>query len=501
MERRSFITTSLAASVAPSALLAKDRALVKTTWDLIVIGAGTAGIPAAIFASYRGAKVLMIDAATVVGGTLHLAGGEISGAGTRAQAAKGIKDSADIHFDDVMRLSHNNADPIVTRLTVDRAGAMLNWLLDNGLVPLAEHPVTGENAFGPGYSVARYLWGKNNGRDILAVMEQQLAPEIRSGRVTTLLDTKVTALLTSDQGTVNGVRTTTNGVENTYRGRHVILTTGGYAMNPELFQQLIGQPNYVAGSYPTARGDGLGLATSVGAALRGRELHRPGTGSVLTADQYPAKVYARFDTLPSIRAPWEIWVNTAGQRFIAEDKSDSYKLANLLNEQPKFKYAIVFDEAILAASPVGIPGWTKDKMREHFGAHPMFHRADTLNELAAKAGIDAKGLKDTVTAYNAGVGAKSDSMGRQHLPLPIAKAPYYAIIHLGHSATSSVGMVVDQQLRALRANGEPIKGLYAAGEVLGSGATLGNAFVPGMMITPAMTLGRLLGDTLPLRAF
>jgi anaerobic glycerol-3-phosphate dehydrogenase len=86
------------------------------------------------------------------------------------------------------------------------------------------------------------------------------------------------------------------------------------------------------------------------------------------------------------------------------------------------------------------------------------------------------------------------------MPRPIERAPFYAITQLGHSATSSAGIVVDRQLRVQRGNGSIVPNLYAAGEVLGSGVTLGNAFAPGMMLTPALALGRWLGNTLPVGA-
>ncbi len=65
--------------------------------------------------------------------------------------------------------------------------------------------------------------------------------------------------------------------------------------------------------------------------------------------------------------------------------------------------------------------------------------------------------------------------------------------------TSAVGIAISDKLQAVAENGEPIKGLYAVGEVMGSGSTLGNAFVPGMMLTPALTLGMIMGETLSLR--
>ena len=496
MKRRTFIGTSIAAGAAQSIAHADVGAAARRFWDFIIIGAGTAGLPAAIFAARRGARVVVIDAADKIGGTLHLAGGEISGAGTTAQAANGLVDHPDIHYADVMRLSHGTADPDVSRLAVDNGGETLNWLLAGGLVPLPEHPVTGEGLDDHGYSVPRYLWGKNGGRDLLAVIDRQFTPLVAAARITLLLNSRVAELLTSGAG-IGGVRVGSDEI----KGRHIILTTGGYAMNPEVFERMIGQPAYAAGSYPQSQGDGLQLATAVGAALRGQALHRPGTGSIMTAEKFPASTYARFNTAPEKRPPWEIWVNNLGQRFIREDTSNAYTLSRALFGQPRLRYAIVFDEAILREAPVGIPGWTADKIRQHCGTHPMFHRADTLDELAAKAGIAAGGLTNSVSAFNDAARSQGgDSFGRVHMPRAIVSPPYYAIIHLGHSATSSTGVVVDRDLRVLSAEQRPIPGLYAAGEVLGSGVTLGNAFVPGMMLTPAMTFGRLLGQRLPLAA-
>ena len=90
--------------------------------------------------------------------------------------------------------------------------------------------------------------------------------------------------------------------------------------------------------------------------------------------------------------------------------------------------------------------------------------------------------------------SKRDSLGRTHLPLAIRRGPFYAIRHQGHSASSVVGVAVDDRLRVLTAADEPVPNLYAAGELLGSGVMMGNAFCPGMLLTPALTFGRLLGS-------
>ena len=77
--------------------------------DFVIVGAGTAGLPAAIFASRRGARVLLVDAAREIGGNLHLANGQISAGGTKLQHSLGIVDTPRVHYDDIMRISKGSA--------------------------------------------------------------------------------------------------------------------------------------------------------------------------------------------------------------------------------------------------------------------------------------------------------------------------------------------------------------------------------------------------------
>jgi fumarate reductase flavoprotein subunit len=135
-------------------------------------------------------------------------------------------------------------------------------------------------------------------------------------------------------------------------------------------------------------------------------------------------------------------------------------------------------------------------MRAAFGQMTAFVRGDSLEELAAKAGIDGDGLRQTVETYNRAVKSGSgDPWGRQHMPLPITSPPYYAIRHQGGTLISVGGVAVDEQLRVVRRSGDPVGGLYAAGELLGNGSLSGRAFCSGMSVTPALSLGRWLGLT------
>ena len=162
-------------------------------WDVIVVGAGTAGMPLAIFASRRGARVLLIDAASRIGGTLWLSSGQMSAAGTRLQQSLGIEDSPQEHYDDVMRISRGTANPEILRLAVQNAARAADWLMDHGFEIRPGHPVL-SGGHDP-YSKRRYFWGMRGGLSVLDILERQLQQEIECGNVTLLLDTEVTALM------------------------------------------------------------------------------------------------------------------------------------------------------------------------------------------------------------------------------------------------------------------------------------------------------------------
>lgn len=459
-------------------------------YDLIVIGAGTAGLPATIFAARRGLKVALLEATSDIGGTLHHAAGQICAAGISLQSRRGIEDSPDRHFADCLALSQGKANAALIRRIVDEAPATVEWLLQCGLEPMADHPVTGEAIGRAGYSVPRYLWAETAGRAILQVLRSELERELIHGLITLQLNSPVVGLI-EEQGSVVGVRTAAGEL----RGDCTLLASGGYARNASLFEALTGAPAYTASAAAHSLGDGLLLAATVGGAWRGHGLHRAGAGSILDSDCYPASILARAETVPQVRPPWEIWIDDSAQRFVREDEPSTYVRERAVATRPSLRYHIVFDQTILdIASPL-VPGWSSDQLRSHFGSHPFFTQADRLEHLAEKLSMDASRLRSTVDQYNQAVDSGTDPLGRRYLPRRIEQAPFYAVTQLGHSATSAVGVVVNDQLEVLRSDGSVVPGLRAAGEVLGSGATVGDAFVPGMMLTPALSLGRWLGRT------
>ncbi|MDL4774147.1 FAD-dependent oxidoreductase [Actinomadura xylanilytica] len=463
----------------------------------IIVGAGAAGMMAALTAAGRGVPVLVLDAAGTVGGSLNISSGQLSAAGTVLQRRRGITDSPDAHYADVMRISRNTADPALVRLAVDNAARTLDWLTENGMEFLPEHPVEGF-AHEP-YTAARYYWGPDFGRSILRVLRQAFDAQVATGRITLSLNTTLTGLVLSGRR-VTAVTARTPGGVRTYPATSVLLATGGYNANPELFRELSGHPAYGGNSYPHNTGGGLEAARRAGAALRGHENYLSSFGVVMDRPGLGAKMEFRHVHHPQDRAPWEIYVNTEGRRFVAEDEPSVDAREHALLEQPELRRYVVFDLRVLRESTPMITGRTNDGLRDLFDVHPMFTSARTLEGLAARTGLPVGALAATVTEYNTALGSGPDPFGRRHRPVPLVEGPFYAIRVQGASVTSTVGLAVGTDLRVRDTTGEPFANLSAAGELLGSGQLMGKSFCGGMMATPAMTFGLLYGRALAAEA-
>ncbi|MBV9582555.1 MAG: FAD-binding protein [Chloroflexi bacterium] len=207
---------------------------------------------------------------------------------------------------------------------------------------------------------------------------------------------------------------------------------------------------------------------------------------------------ARLSLVPAYRQPREIWVNCEGKRWVAEDTPSPQLREQALLRQPGLKMAVIWDaRAMEAGEPLLQPGWTADRMRTEAKRGRFIWTAPTLLDLAAGMGIEVGGLKRTVAQYNAAVDAHYDpDFGREFLPTRIEQPPFYGVWSQAAMLMSREGLQVDSDLRVLNTAGQPIGGLYAVGEVLGVSQFMGDSFVGGMSVGPALTLGRLVGQRL-----
>ena len=461
-------------------------------YDVIIIGAGSTGMPAGIFAAERGARVLQIEADNRIGGTLFWSSGQMSAAGTRLQKAAGIDDSADEHYEDAMRISSGTMDAALGRKAIDNASDTLDWLTELGFEPLPGHPVAG-SAHEP-YRTRRYCWGEKLGVSVLDAMTPPFERLVADGRIDLRLETRFTRLLQDGSGAVTGVEVETpSGATERHYGQNVVLASGGYAANLDMWAEIT--PQFTLTSYcnPYSRGDGIRAARELGATVSGGDSFLTTVAGFRQDPEDPLSG-AHLRLNPAIRKPWEFYVNGEGRRFVREDHPSIDHIERAVLALPDFTLYVIFDEPMRQNAPV-ITLETRAEMAARLGNHAHFLKADSLAGLAEQIGADPETLERTAAQFNQAVESRHDpEFGREHMIRPIGTPPFYAVKAVGFTVVSPAGIDVDADLRVLRKDGSAIPNLYAAGEVLGFSKLSGNAFVGGMSLMPALTFGRLLGQ-------
>ncbi|MBL8839301.1 MAG: FAD-dependent oxidoreductase [Alphaproteobacteria bacterium] len=458
--------------------------------EVIVVGAGTAGLAAASELATRGARVVLVEKSERIGGTLHVSAGQMSGAGTRLQKARGIHDTPDLHFADAMRISKGTADPALVRRAVDLAPDTIDWLMDEGfdLDPVCPAILHYHEA----YRLARTYWGREGGRSILAVLERVFGRAREIGRIDLRFGARLVGLEGTPGSAVTGIRiAAADGRETSIAADAVILASGGYGADRGRFARWTGGRPMFSACMPTSTGDGIAIAETFGARVDGGDLFLPTFGGV---ESEPGGGRVIWDELPQLtpqsRPPWEIYVDTAGRRFVAEDHPSVDARETALLEKPDLTFWIVYDSKIARTAPPLLPGWPERRLDAAFAGHSAFVRADTLGDLAARTGLPAAALAESVAAYNAAlVRGSPDPLGRTHRPAPIVEPPFLAVKSHGIVLKTPAGIRIDDQLRVLGADA-PIEGLYAIGEAIGGSRLSGKSFVGGMSVTPALSFGR-----------
>lgn len=466
-------------------------------FDIVIVGGGTAGIPAAIEAVQAGARVLLLEQSDRVGGTLHVSAAQMSGAGTRRQQERGIVDTVAAHVDDAVRISRGTCDVALVEKAACLAAPTIDWLMAQGfemdpVCPAILH-------FHEAYRTPRTYWGVDGGRSVLRVLLPLLDQALARANAVLLLYTRVLTLTVDAAGAVDGVRVRDlqTGVEWDIRAASVVLATGGYAGNPAMFARLTaGAPLYTP-ALPIATGHGIAMAEALGARLRGGEHFIPTFAGIEETAGAGRVLWEHLPSLiPQVRPPWEIFVRRDGRRFVREDSDSIDARERALMQDPDLTFWAVFDEVAWRQAPPLLPGWQPDELTQAWATNPGFSGADTLAALAEQAGLDPAGLAATVAEYNRLQPDSPDPWGRVHRPAPIATAPFRAIRMHGIVLKTPAGLTVDTDLRVLREDGAPITNLYAIGEAMGGATLSGNAFVGGMSVTPALAFGRWIGQTL-----
>jgi fumarate reductase flavoprotein subunit len=450
--------------------------------DVLVIGGGGAGMAAAIEAADAGASVIVLEAGKRPGGSTALSGGVVYAAGSSVQRQAGVQDDAERMFRYYMTCNRWALEPCLIRHLCEQSAPLVEWLIGLGVV----FPIEGLYVSGV-EDTPRGHHAKGSG----AVLFEHLLGAAASGGAAIHSNVRVSSLLI-ENGRVAGA--TAQG--SALRSRAVVLAAGGYgadrALLAELNPAVAGEPgrwSFYFGSQ-TSCGDGILMGRAAGAAIEGAGHLLVNASPGFSAD------------VADFHPPWLVFVNRDGERFM--DETWPYCIAgHRIEDQPGRLCFAIFDEPARAASPsrhpfadklgVGDYAYAGDQLLQEARKGRVL-TAQTLQALAAQAGIEAAALAATVAAYNADVSAGADRRYLKQGKLrPIATPPFYAVeIHAASFGATSAGLRIDAGARVLRQDRTVIPGLYAAGET--AGGVLGERYVGGgNYLSNALIFGRIAG--------
>ncbi|GHF36256.1 succinate dehydrogenase/fumarate reductase flavoprotein subunit [Amycolatopsis bartoniae] len=408
--------------------------------DLLVAGAGIAGLTAAGAAAAKGMRVVVVEKADHVGGSAVLSGGFV----WRPESYE------------VLRAGNPDGDPELGRVLVDGHADAIAWIASLGVEMSEER--RSSNMGGIGHLV-----------DILGYVNaaRRLVEKV-GGAV--LLEAEVERLVIEDGAVTGGVVVDRDG-RTRVRAPWTVLATGGFQGDPELRRQFIGEQaaQMLVRSNPCSDGAGLRLGRSAGGALSAGM-----SGFYGHVMAYPlSKPLVPGDFLrlaQSFYSVWGIMLGPDGRRF-TDESLGHYRNSQALVRLPGARAVIVADEVTrrtnATTTPLkGVEATDLPREAEREGAHVVY--ADTIGELAGKIaawGYDAAGVVRSVAEFNAGLAGDPEALtpARRTNRRPIAEPPFFASECQPAITFTHGGVRIDTEARVLGENGEPVPGLLAAG--------------------------------------
>ena len=438
--------------------------------DVVVIGAGGAGLTAAAQAAENGSKVIVVEKMPIVGGNSLKATGGMNAADTKYQEALGITDSGVNEFiEDTINGGHGiNDRSLVTVMAEDSADAV-DWLDSIG-APLPKVAATGGTSH-------KYLHEPEDGSAVGSYLVEKLNAQAEKLGVQILLNTEATEILT-DNGAACGIKAESKEHDYTINAKSVIVATGGFGANFELMASFNpALANAVTTNHAGATGDGILMAEAIGA-------------DTVDMDQiqlHPT-VYQETGLLvsESVRSMGGILVNAEGKRF-CNDLATRDAVSNAELEQPGAYAYIIFDQRIVDDL----------KSCQKYIKNGLTVSSDSYEGLAKEMGLAGKAATnfvETMNTWNAAVAAGEDKeFGRNNgMDADLATAPYYAIKIAPGIHHTMGGLKINTEAQVLDTNGNAIPGLYAAGET--TGGVHGGNRIGGNAVCDFVVFGRIAGN-------
>lgn len=435
------------------------------TTDIVIIGAGGAGLTAAIEATNAGAEVIVVEKNGFMGGNTNYATGGMNAAGTKYQEAEGIKDSPDLYYADTMKGGKNLNNPELLKILTEKSAETLYWLETLG-ADLSEVGASG------GQSVNRIHKGPG-GMPVGTHLMNVFGEQIDKLGIEVKLYTKAVEIL-SEGNKVTGIKVE-NKDGNTYNinAKAVILASGGFGANPELVEKFKPElKGFGTTNAPGATGDALALVDKLDVSLTDIE-------QIQTHPTVVPKINEMITE--GIRGDGAILVNHEALRFINELETRDV-VSKAILEQNGATAFLVLDKQV----------FEKASTYEKYKNQGLLKEAQTLAELAEIMKVDAATLETTVAKYNEAVKAKSDSeFGRTSLEVELISAPYYTVEISPAIHHTMGGVTINTDAQVINNSGAIVEGLFAAGEV--TGGVHGGNRIGGNAVTDITVFGRIAG--------
>ncbi|MDO5085249.1 MAG: flavocytochrome c [Erysipelotrichaceae bacterium] len=459
----------------PLASFVKEELESEYTFDVVIIGAGGAGLSAAIEASKNGASVVVLEKTPAAGGNTLVSGGGINAANTRQQIGLNIEDTAEIFYNDTLKGGDNQGDPKLVKVMTEKSLEAADWLMDEIGVEFISDRV---QQFG-GHSKPRALIPVGN-KGVELINKLLKVAEAQGVRV--FYNMEATKLEKQDD-TVNAVYATKDGKEIKFNAsKGIVVATGGFAANLEMRKEY--NPNYDERFKTTATlastGDGIIMAQGVGADVVSMEYIQvyPTCNPITGIISYVAN--SRFDGA--------LLFNQEGTRFVNEmGRRDDISNA-ILNQTGQVAYLVWGQEietvgTMTQLHKVEFEQWQKDD---------LIYVAETLEDAANHYGIDAAKLQETIAAYNESIKDEVDEDFNKGGKLrPISEGKFYIQKVVPSTHHTMGGLKINEHAEVIDTNGNVIKGLFAAGEV--TGGIHGTNRLGGNAITDIIVFGRIAG--------
>lgn len=458
--------------------------------DVIVVGTGAAGLSASVQASVDGLKVIALEKNGFTGGSTNSAEG-YGAINSNYAKEKGYNYDVREIYHAAQEFHHWQTDEALVWNTYIQSGDNANWLQEQG-VNFATIAANGNNK----YMTWHFYDGGESHEAVGTTFVNILTEKAKENGAEIHLNTTGKELIMED-GKIAGIKAVKDGKEVIYKAKVVILATGGYADNPEMLTKLAHMNGEEVADMGVAgrTGDGINMALEVGASTR----RLKGT---LAAYGPSMPMYSVYSPMNMVGWMPLLGVNRSGNRF----GDESYILrdwgtAGAIQKQHGVSFKIVTESSLKDFEKNGFPTWMqqieefRETLEKELEANPEYiMKADTIEELAKKMGVDPVNLKQTVDHYNELVksGKDTDFNKAPEFLFPVEEGPFYAFKFLTGIFNTTDGLEITTNAEVLNTEGKVIPGLYATGSDAGglNGETYEVSIVPGAQQSHAVNSAR-----------